>query len=77
MLLLSPELQVKHELGGRPYNFNGVRYQDVLPDGTLIAADKNNHVVKFISPDGALLFILGTGSPGKGPGKFTTRKVSR
>lgn len=72
MLLLSPDLQVKRELGGKPYNFNGVRYQDVLPDGTLIAADKNNHVVKFIAPDGSLLFVLGTGNPGKGPGLFTT-----
>ena len=72
MLLLSPDLQVKHELGGKPYNFNGVRYQDVLPDGTVIAADKNNHVVKFIAPDKSLLFVLGTGKPGKGPGLFTT-----
>lgn len=72
MLLLSPDLRVQHELAGEPYNFNGVRYQDVLPDGTVIAADKNNHVVKFIAPDGALLLVLGTGSPGKGPGKFTT-----
>lgn len=72
MLLLSPDLQIERELRGAPYNFNGVRYQDVLPDGTLIAADKNNHVVKIIAPDGALLFTLGTGSPGKGPGKFRT-----
>ena len=72
MLLLSPDLQVKHELKGIPYNFNGVRYQDLLPNGILIAADKNNHVVKFIAPDGKLLFILGTDNPGKGPGKFTT-----
>jgi len=72
MLLLSPDLQVKHELKGSPYNFNGVRYQDLLPNGILIAADKNNHAVKFIAPDGKLLFVLGTGNPGKGPGKFTT-----
>lgn len=72
MLLLSPDLQVKHELKGSPYDFNGVRYQDVLPQGILVAADKYNHAVKFIAPDGRLLYILGTGNPGKGPGKFTT-----
>lgn len=72
MLLLSPELKIKRELKGAPYNFDGVRYQDVLPDGTVIAADKNNHQVKVISPDGELLLVLGTGRPGKGPGTFTT-----
>jgi DNA-binding beta-propeller fold protein YncE len=72
MLLLSPDLEIKQELKGAPYNFNGVRYQDVLPDGTLIAADKNNHQIKFIGPDGELLLVLGTGRPERGPGKFTT-----
>lgn len=72
MLLLSPDLEIKRELKGAPYNFNGVRYQDVLPDGTLIAADKNSHTVKFIAPDGKLLLVLGTGRAEKGPGKFTT-----
>ena len=69
MLLLSPELKVKRELKREEYDFNGVRYMDLLPDGTLIAADKNNHVVKFIGPDGKLLSVLGTGEPGKGPGR--------
>ncbi len=72
MLLLSPELKIKRELKGAPYDFDGVRYQDVLPDGTLIAADKNNHQVKVIGPDGALRLVLGTGDPGKGPGRFRT-----
>lgn len=72
MLLLSPNLDIKQELKGEPFNFNGVRYQDVLPDGTLIAADKNSHTIKFISEGGKLLGVLGTGAPGKGPGKFTT-----
>ena len=71
MLLLSPELEVKRELS-HGYDFDGVRYQDVLPDGTLIAADKNNHQVKFIGSDGDLILVLGTGSPEKGPGKFRT-----
>lgn len=72
MLLLSPALEIIRELKGAPYNFNGVRYQDVLPDGTLIAADKNNHQVKIIGPDGKLRLVLGTGRPERGPGTFTT-----
>jgi len=72
MLLLSPDLQIKRQLKGAPYNFDGVRYQDLLPDGTLIAADKNNHQVKVIGTDGTLLLVIGTGRPEKGSGKFTT-----
>lgn len=72
MLLLSPELKIKRELKGAPYHFNGVRYQDVLPDGTLIAADKNNHQIKVIGSNGKLILVLGAGRPGKGPGQFTT-----
>ena len=72
MLLLSPDLQIKRELKGPPYNFDGVRYQDVLADGTIIAADKNNHQVKIIGPDGRLLLTLGGGGAGKGPGRFRT-----
>jgi hypothetical protein len=49
-----------------------VRYQDVLPDGTLIAADKYNHQVKVIGPDGKLLLVIGSGEADKGPGKFKT-----
>jgi len=63
---------VKRVLKGAPYNFNGVRYLDILPDGTVIAADKNNHQVKFIAPDGELLLTLGSGRPERGPGVFTT-----
>ena len=72
MLLLSPTLKVKRELSGAPYHFNGVRYQDVLEDGTLIVADKNNHQVKIIQSDGTLLLILGDGTPGLGPNRFST-----
>jgi len=71
MLLLSPDLEIEQELKGAPYNFDGVRYQDVLLDGTLILADKNNHQVKIVGPDGQLLLVVGTGRAGKGPGKFT------
>jgi YVTN family beta-propeller protein len=72
MLLLSPDLEIKREWKGAPYDFDGVRYQDVLSDGTVIAADKNNHQVKFIAADGRVLLVLGSGSADKGPGLFTT-----
>lgn len=72
MLLLTPDLKVRKELGGPRYGFRGPRYQDVMEDGTLIVADKYTHSVKIIAPDGALVQVLGTGRPGKGPGKFTT-----
>lgn len=73
MLLMSPELEIKKELKGEPYNFSGPRYQDLLPDGTLIVADKNTHTVKVIGPDGALVKVMGRqGKPGKGPDVFRT-----
>lgn len=72
MLLLSPDLAILKEWSGAAYGFNGVRYQDVLPDGTVIAADKNNHQVKVIAADGTLLLTLGSGSPDMGPGVFRT-----
>ena len=72
MLLLSPDLEIKRELHGPPYDFSGVRYQDVLSDGTLIAADKYNHQIKIIGADGAVLLVIGTGQPDKGPGVFKT-----
>ncbi len=72
MLLLSPELKILRELKGAPYNFRGVRYQDLLADGTLVAADKNNHQVKFIAANGDVVLVLGDGRPGKGSGKFRT-----
>lgn len=72
MLLLSPDLEIKREWKGAPYDFDGVRYQDILPDGTVIAADKNNHQVKFIAANGRMLLVLGSGSAAKGPNLFTT-----
>jgi DNA-binding beta-propeller fold protein YncE len=72
MLLMTPDLEVVRSLEGPPYAFKGVRYQDVLPDGTLIVADKNNHQVKAVGPDGVLRLVLGSGSPGRGPNVFET-----
>jgi len=72
LLLLSPQLKIKRELGRHKYDFNGVRYMDLLADGTLVVADKNNHVIKFIAADDTLLFVLGMGKPGLGVNKFET-----
>jgi DNA-binding beta-propeller fold protein YncE len=72
LLLLSPQLEIRRELGRRDYGFNGVRYLDLAADGLLIAADKNNHVIKFIGADGRLLAVLGDGRAGKGENRFTT-----
>lgn len=72
MLRLSPELKTRQELSGEPFNFNGVRYQAVREDGSLIAADKNNHQVKAISADGKLIAVFGSGDPGQWPAGFKT-----
>ncbi len=72
LLLLSESLQIMRELSGPPFHFDGVRYLDVMPDGTLIAADKYTHTVKVIDPGGRLLATLGTGRPGKGVGVLRT-----
>ncbi len=72
VLRLSPELRIKKELGREKYGFNGVRYLDLTPRGILIAADKYTHSIKFIAADGELLHVLGDGSAGKGPNRFTT-----
>jgi DNA-binding beta-propeller fold protein YncE len=72
LLLLSEALAVVDELSGPPFDFDGVRYLDVMPDGTLIAADKYTHSVKVVDPQGRLLATLGDGRPGKGEGRFRT-----
>ena len=72
MLLLSPELSILKEWQGLPFDFNGVRYQDVLANGTVIVADKNNHQVKIFAQNGKPILILGTKRAGKGANKFRT-----
>ena len=71
LLLLSPELDVKKELSGDEFEFNGVRYLDLTPKGVIIAADKNNHAVKVISKDHRLIQVVG-GTPGLGKNVFRT-----
>jgi len=72
VLLLSPDLEILRELSRTDYDFNGVRYLDLLEDRTLVAADKNNHQIKFIGPDGKLMHVLGSGRREEGPDKFAT-----
>lgn len=72
LLLLSQDLEIKKELKGAPYDFAGVRYMDLLADGTIITGDKNNHQVKIISGDGQLLKVIGSGKGGKGENEFRT-----
>ena len=72
MLLLSPELSILKEWQGLPFDFNGVRYQDVLANGTVIVADKNNHQVKIFAQNGKPILTLGTKRAGKGANKFRT-----
>jgi hypothetical protein len=45
---------------------------DLLEDGTLVAADKNNHQIKFVAPDGKLRLVLGDGRRGKRVDEFAT-----
>ncbi len=64
---------MKKELKGEPYNFNGVGYQDLLADGTLVAGYKCTHTVEFIGMDGAMKLMLGTaGKACKGGNVFRT-----
>ena len=72
LLLLSENLEIKRELGRKQYDFNGVRYLDLIDGGMIIAADKYNHQVKFIAADGSLVHVMGDGNPGRGPNRFRT-----
>ena len=72
VLLISPDLEILRELSRETYDFNGVRYMDLLDDDTLVAADKNSHQVKFIAADGKLILVLGSGKRDEGPDKFAT-----
>lgn len=64
ILLLSETLEIVAELRGAPYHFDGVRYLDVLPDGTLLAADKYSHTLKVIGPGRDVVATIGDGQNG-------------
>lgn len=70
LLLLSESLEIVAERRGTPYDFDGVRYLDVLADGSVVASDKFSHSIKVIADDGRLLATLGQGRRGRGAGLF-------
>ena len=72
ILLVSPELVIKDVLTRDKYHFRGVRYLDTMQDGTLVAADKDTHSVKFIGVDGTLRLQLGSGKAARGDYALTT-----
>ncbi len=72
LLLLSEELEIVAEVRGEPFDFDGVRYLDVLDDGTVIAADKYTHSIKVIDAQRRLVATLGSGKPELGNGVFRT-----
>ena len=72
LVRMTPELVITTVLNGPALELDGPRYLDILPDGTLIVADKYSHSVKVIAEDGRLIGTLGDGRRGLGPGKFTT-----
>ncbi len=72
LLLLTPDLKVKETLTRKKYDFDGVRYLDLTTNGMIVAADKNNHVVKFIAPDRTLVHVLGDGQPSRGDYQLRT-----
>ena len=72
MIRATPDLEILEILEGEPYDFDGQRYLDVAPDGTLVIADKYAHQIKVVAEDGTLLGTIGSGSAGEGPNRFRT-----
>jgi hypothetical protein len=71
---LKPDLNVRKELCGVPYNFHSPRYRDVMPDGTWIVTEKNTANVKIIGHDDTLLQVNEMNFAGKGHGRLMTPK---
>lgn len=74
LIRFSPELERLQVIDSLEYGFFGPRYLDVTDYGHLIVADQDAHRILLIDPeageDGALLGVLGDGTPGLGPNKF-------
>ncbi|WP_306143580.1 NHL repeat-containing protein [Roseibium sp. MMSF_3412] len=70
----SPSLEKLQTVEGPQFGFYGPRYLDVDSFGRLVVADQDAHRILMIDPDAdggaALLGVLGTGKPGKGPNLF-------
>ncbi len=71
LVQFSPELEQLRILSGPQYGFVGPRYLEVDEAGNLVVADQDAHRVLLINPDtDSVLGVIGTGSPGMGPGLF-------
>ncbi|MEN8174251.1 MAG: NHL repeat-containing protein [Pseudomonadota bacterium] len=64
------DLAIIRIIGGPEHGFDGPRYLDKDTAGRLYVADKYNHRVQVLSPDGGLLMSVGTGQAGQGAGLF-------
>lgn len=62
---------------GREAQFNNPTGAVAMPDGTVIVADRNNHRVRSISPDGTVMTIAGTGEAAFGDGAALKAKFNR
>lgn len=63
-------LDIIRTVGGSAYGSDGPRYLDMDAAGRLYIADKYNHRVQVLSPDGELLLTVGKGGAGIGPDLF-------
>lgn len=71
LVQFTPELEQIRVISGEQYGFVGPRYMDIQPDGILVVADQDAHRVLKIDPiSGAVMGIIGTGTPGKGPNQL-------
>ena len=70
----SPDLERLQVIEGPAFGFRGPRYLDVTETGMLVVADQDAHRILMIDPDapggGALVGVLGDGTPGLGPNRF-------
>lgn len=70
----SADLELLQVLDHAKFGFLGPRYLDVTEFGHIVVADQDAHRILLIDPDapegGALLGVLGDGSPGLGPNRF-------
>ena len=70
ILRMSEDLKILTVIKGNPYAFNGPRYLGFDSKDRLYVADKYAHQVKVLTPDHQLLYVLGEGRSGLGPGLF-------
>jgi len=70
----SADMEMLQILDHPKFGFLGPRYLDVTDFGYLVVADQDAHRILLIDPDapegGALLGVLGDGTPGMGPNLF-------